>query len=1257
MSVNEQQGRWLLENRVLTREQLTYAWSQSSAYLDLCDTLQALKMLTPEQAAYTRAQCASGSVPSHPSSPSSDALLTVVPQSPPSSSASAADSNPSSASGLSFGPFEHPDYDIERELGRGGMGVVYLARNKESGALFVIKVISAKRADVTGVSRFQREAKALIKLQHQNIVAVQDYGESQGQPYFVMDFVEGTDLLHFVNEKRRAGALEEDTVAKIFQALAEALIYCHAQGMVHRDLKPANILIEAQSLRPVVLDFGLVSRLENEEGKPLDGDGEHLTKTGQTLGTPAYMPPEQLDMKGEFGAVTTKSDVWGFGATLFFALTGEPPIKGATPMNIYKALMTEKIRPPSSVSPGIAPWLDELCLACLQKESAKRPTMEQVLKGLRSKKAGLFFPKAKSNKGRILGALVLCSALAAAFFFLWLGRDSTPPVLQIAKNLRPALKTGFYSQRSRVLIQGRLQDENPSHIRIESLGDFPFDESVQTEGPRFKKALDLPEGSHKFSIQGFDSAENPSEAVTLTIIVDKTPPRISFARVDPKRDIRDDAFILRGRVSEPKCELSTELDKIPVQGQTFEYRIRKSKPWGDLRVFAKDAAGNVSQAVYRQYLVRTKGPRSHGELSGAIAQSVSGSLIFLGPGSHSAPVVIEKDIDIEGLGKRDEIQIFGKAGAGDLFVVKDARLGLKNVSLGHQNRTVKAAIVRIDGGQVHIENSLIVISGSHGIRALERSPETRAPSSISLKGCVIRREDRRNLDADLISLRKGIGRFEDIRVVDEGRGLLDRRRPSLIDGRLGSSLWIQGMSFKKWKGRGVFQRGGVGFYRNLSFTDHGDYGIEFLSGLSFLDGIQVKRTIAHGLLFQAGSRAFLSNSKIQGCERLSASFEGEEKETAYKSGVYVTWSRLLVKKTVFQGNQGFGVRVSPAKDKARAAVAACQFKENGLGPSNRLRSVSRVTVEADGKGPKTLDELLRNPSGELGVVYRLKPGRYKLSATLPMGITLVGVGKPGDVILEPKSGALFRLEHSILGLENLTLRSKKAEPLLSISQGSGVRLTDCVIDGPLLCAPVPGKYVIAEKRVQGARPYLEMNGCEWKWGAVNQVFQGVEGRLRACRLRSSKAGSLTLGGSCHFRLKSCELRGASLKLGGASVLVAEACQFVKSPGSGVMAEDSYGEFRDCAFLEAEKIGVVFEGSRGLFESCRFAGCGESGLSLSGSRGRFRACQFGENGDHGLLVNDGSSVLLEGVEFSKSGRGRLGLRKPGAVIFRELKLGR
>ncbi len=256
-------------------------------------------------------------------------------------------------------PAQLAGYTLIRELGRGGMGVVYLARQAGLNRLVCVKVLlSGPWAGESEVLRFLREAEAAASLRHPNIVGIHELGQADGRHFFAMEYVEGRVLADLV----RDGPLPADRAAGYVREIAGAVDYAHREGILHRDLKPSNVLIDADD-RARITDFGLARRIDAPSGGS-------LTATGAIVGTPAYMPPEQAAPAS--GMTGPRSDVYALGAILYELVTGRPPFRGETPLDTLVQVRTIEPVRPGLLNPRLSPDLETIVLKCLEKEPARR---------------------------------------------------------------------------------------------------------------------------------------------------------------------------------------------------------------------------------------------------------------------------------------------------------------------------------------------------------------------------------------------------------------------------------------------------------------------------------------------------------------------------------------------------------------------------------------------------------------------------------------------------------------------------------------------------------------------------------------------------------------------------------------------------------------------------------------------------------------------------------------------------------------------
>src|SRR5437870_7645112 len=307
------------------------------------------------------------------------------------------------------------DYELLEEVGRGGQGVVFRARQKSLNRTVALKVISLGQwASKAHLKRFRLEAEAAARLEHPGIVPIHEVGERDGSCYFSMQFIEGGQLDEVVKREPMPIRRAVELIANV----ARTVHYAHEHGILHRDIKPGNILLDAQG-EPHLTDFGLARLVETESS---------VTHTLDVIGTPSYMAPEQA--VGNNAAVSRVTDVYGLGAVLYQLLTSQPPFAGGTTYETIKLLLDTEPRQPHALNPKIDRDLSTICLKCLEKDPKRRYSsalalaedIERWLKHepIRARRSGIFSRGRKWVRRNPTSALLAASLIALATAAGWI---------------------------------------------------------------------------------------------------------------------------------------------------------------------------------------------------------------------------------------------------------------------------------------------------------------------------------------------------------------------------------------------------------------------------------------------------------------------------------------------------------------------------------------------------------------------------------------------------------------------------------------------------------------------------------------------------------------------------------------------------------------------------------------------------------------------------------------------------------------------
>ncbi len=383
-----------------------------------------------------------------------------------------------------------PGYEIVRELGRGGMGVVYHAMQTRLNRPVALKMIlSGAHAGAGHLARFQIEAETLAGLQHPNIVQLYEIGEHDHCPYLAMEYLEGEPLDHYLSGK----PLPFDVSARLIETLARAIHCAHQRGIVHRDLKPGNVLLQGSGVRsgttattvvrgpspdlwcPKLLDFGLAKRLE----------GESLTCDGSVMGTPSYMAPEQA--LGKIREIGPATDVYALGAILYECLTGKTPFVGNTAMQTLMRVQNEEPVAPSRLRPRLPRDLEVICLKCMQKDPRKRDVSAEALaddlnafltgKPITARPVGVWERSWKWARRRPTAAALIGVSVAALIGFVGIGVWYNSRLRVANVNLKAARDRA--EERSRLVRTA--VDEMYTQVAEKWLGNEPHMDDLQEQ--------------------------------------------------------------------------------------------------------------------------------------------------------------------------------------------------------------------------------------------------------------------------------------------------------------------------------------------------------------------------------------------------------------------------------------------------------------------------------------------------------------------------------------------------------------------------------------------------------------------------------------------------------------------------------------------------------------------------------------------------------------------------------------------------------
>jgi serine/threonine protein kinase len=488
------------------------------------------------------------------------------------------------------------DYNLISEVSRGAMGVIFRALHRPTDRTVALKFMLDTLMDETEQVRFQREAQTLIALKHPNIVEITDYGRSGNRQFLAMQLIAGQDLDAFVKESLRLYSSPPPwrKLLPYFLHIALALEHCHQRDVLHRDIKPSNILLETETQQAMLVDFGLI-KVQKKNGQE---DQAALTQEHEIVGTPQFMSPEQFSPGGAFGDVGPKTDVWGLGATMYFALTGGYSFKGRTMIEIFDSVTNTAAPSARSKNSEIPQWLSQLCQDCFTKTVKERPKIGHVLielrRGIEESKP---VESAELNvsilalKG-MLGLLVVLFGL----YFISLANKQPSPKFESVEC--PELLT----KKKTVLVTGQTNRGNLP-IKIVTKDDTSVIGTLfvdTDQNGKFAKEIPLLQGK-TLIIVSID-LENCADQIKQFIVPhDAIAPSLEFSN-----EVRDNKFMLKSDFHlKGKVFDANGINEFLADGRpqtispdgTFIIRVNYKRPV-NIRLSTRDKAGNKTDKTF-----------------------------------------------------------------------------------------------------------------------------------------------------------------------------------------------------------------------------------------------------------------------------------------------------------------------------------------------------------------------------------------------------------------------------------------------------------------------------------------------------------------------------------------------------------------------------------------------------------------------------------------------------------------------------------